>query len=212
MIGLFKKNKKRNRSFLRKRGVEFTTPLSIRIFVLACATSIAAILVQAVTTQLSYTQDQSFLGLVLDGLGFFCLPILIALTISSESVHSRKLIACFNLFLSYKLFHWLSATGNPYTAALPAIIISVGSLWWLFLSKKIRIYYAVLSNKPLPNHLESNIETIMSPSTLEKKAIKRKTGTSPHLDSLVMLIIFILFFIAVFINKSPTMLFIQILP
>ena len=71
MIGLFKKNKKRTRSFLRKRGVEFTTPLSIRAFVFVCATSVSAILVQAVTTQLSYTQDQSFLELALDGLGFF---------------------------------------------------------------------------------------------------------------------------------------------
>ncbi len=210
MIGKFK-NKKRTRSFLRKRGVEFTTPLSIRLFVLVCATSVAGVLVQAVKTQLSYIQDQSFLELALDGLGFFCLPILIAVTISNESVHSRKLIACFSAFLAYKIFIWLSVTGNLFSAALPGIIIIAGSLWWLFNSKKIRIYYALLANKPLPNHLENNIETIMSPSSLEKKIIKRKTGTSPHLDSLVMLIIFILFFIAVFLNKSPNMILIQIM-
>lgn len=209
MIGIFKKKNKRTRSFLRKRGVEFTTPLSIRMFVLVCAISITAVLVQAVITQLSYTQDQSVLELILNCLGYFCLPVLIALTISSDSAHSRKFILCFIIFLGYKLFTWLSVTSNVFMAAMPAIIISFGSLWWLYFSKKIRVYYAVLANKPLPNHLESNIETIMSPSTLEKKTIKMKTDKSPNIDNLVILILFILFFVAIFINKSPTMLLIR---
>lgn len=197
MIGLFKKNKKRIRGFHRTRDVEITTPLSIRAFVFVCALSLVASLVFGITNQLSTNSGIGYLGVsltsnlgfILDAFNFFMLPILIAMAISNDHRSSQYLIVTFCILISYKIFSTTNPDSRTIVHWLLITAISLGSVWWLFFSKKIRTYYAVLSKKPLPLALEQNIEENLKPKTYENKITNKIENLQPSFITLLSLII-----------------------
>lgn len=121
----------------------------------------------------------------------FLLPLSIAYTVSTNSPASRFLISVYVIVLFVA-----TVTGRGYLATLGnnatlRIIIAAGALvlllTWFFRSPRMRIYYILLQDQPIPADLEDRAYELAATSSLSPRTKRLMEWLTGHLEIVVML-------------------------
>ena len=166
-------------------------PFSLRAFSFLCILVIAGLLVFTVFEQLQPGTSSAAPGLMIaTAVVYFVLPIAIILAVWTNRGASRPLIV---LFLAAVTMHAVIATAgvpeiSSYIRMLAAaeILIVAG---WLFISLKLRVYFAIVNDKPLPTDLPRPVEEILAPGNLERWFQRTSDTVAPFLELLVTFLI-----------------------
>jgi len=120
----------------------------------------------------------------------FALPLLVAYTISANHPSSRILI----LGYATAVYVWALYTERlsevlsqgPYISAAIATIAYVFVLIWLFRSPKMRYYFALIKNRPVPADLLEFGDSLAGDSWLSENARNRLNWVADHLETIVL--------------------------
>jgi hypothetical protein len=121
----------------------------------------------------------------------FLLPICVAYTISTNSPYSRILI-----LLYCAVLYAATLAGKGYLGALEIdasdkTIVASGILLivilWLFASPKMRLYYVLISDRPIPEELESRAPELLGKTWLGPKGTKALEWLTDNLETAVLI-------------------------
>ena len=136
----------------------------------------------------------------------FLLPLAVAYTVSTNSPLSRILIAIYSAILYAATLAGKGYLGNldigETALAVSATALFVAVQSWLFFSPKMRVYYALLADKPVPQGLESRVPELSGGFWLGEKSHAVFEWVADNLET-VVLIGFIL--IAIFALVQTTL-------
>lgn len=134
----------------------------------------------------------------------FVLPFCVFYSISTNSVLSRMLIVIYLLILYFATIGGKGVLGElplePETRLVVASAILLLVLAWLFRSPKMRLYYALIADKPVPKDLESRASDLLTRNRLSPKNRARVEWLIDNLETLILLG----FIFAVFIALMST--------
>ena len=101
---------------------------------------------------------------------FFVCPFLIVYAISTNHPSSRGLLVIFcgaQLYFLLDLFGSItSAIEEPFAVVGLALIF--GTVLWLFLSPRARVYYVLIQGKPIPDDLAQVADSLMRQTATER--------------------------------------------
>ncbi|MCH9694846.1 MAG: hypothetical protein K0U72_10085 [Gammaproteobacteria bacterium] len=174
-----------------------TPPASLRAMVIVCIISATGTLVAGVANQLalggsatsSFQEAAVFVGC------YFLLPILIAHTIATNWPISRILICAYVFTITYQVFFSIDGlrTSTEYRAfAMAGLFLFVlSSLWWLFGSKKMRLYYSLVMGQGLPSDLEGPIDELIAPGRAERLFGRFAKAVAPFFEGAVIVLVIV---------------------
>ncbi len=120
----------------------------------------------------------------------FVLPFLVLYTISTNSWLSRPLIALYNLILFGATIAGYGVLGSiEMDEILRSVFASAFLLMivlWLYWSPAMRVYYAVISGRPIPDGLEKYQAKLVAGHSLSPKWRGRIEWLLEHMETLVM--------------------------
>lgn len=172
-----------------------TPPVSLRLVMVLSIISVVATLVLGVLTQLGHTGGWAIsdIGQAFVAAVYFVLPVLIAVAISTNRVSSRPLILIYSLAVTWQLIARLDRIiESPDTrgAALFAITLAlIGITWWLYRSPRLRVYYALISDRPMPDDLAADVERLTSPGRFESAFGRAGQFIAPYLEVIVVVLV-----------------------
>ncbi len=121
----------------------------------------------------------------------FLLPILIAYTVSTNSAWSRSLIALYSIAAAVFAIFGVGYIAPLIVASTRAMAIGLVLLAiifiWLFASPKMRIYYLLISGRPIPSRLSDRARHYVKnpwPGPRLKRALE---WAADHLETVVLL-------------------------
>lgn len=121
----------------------------------------------------------------------FMLPLCVAYTVSTNSWLSRPLIAVYSIVLCGATLFGKGFLGglliDSTVKAITATSVLALVMAWLFGSPRMRIYYALLSGKPIPPALESRAYELAAKSSLDPRTQRAADWVADHLETVVML-------------------------
>ncbi len=129
-------------------------------------------------------------GMLYVALLHFALPFVVLYTISTNSWLSRPFIALYNLIL-----YGATVTGHGVLGSIDideTLRFSVASgfllavLLWLYASPTMRVYYAVISGKPIPEGLEDRQHKLVAGSSLSPKWRGRVEWFLENMETLIL--------------------------
>lgn len=135
---------------------------------------------------------------------FFLSPFSIVYAISTNHPASRALLVAYCGALIYFILdsHYSisSAIEKPYAVVMVSLIL--GTVLWLYLSPRARVYYALIQDKPIPEDLTQIADKLLRPTATEKLAQRIWALIEPLAPYLTLM--FALFLVyAGFRNLSP---------
>lgn len=129
-------------------------------------------------------------------------PLIVFYTVSTNSPLSRPLILLYTLILCSATLAGKGFLGSLPIAALEKTITVFGVflsvLYWLYGSARMRIYYALISNKPVPDDLVALAEKFAAKTWLDDTGRRRIEWLLDNLETLV-LVLFIVVAVGAFI-------------
>lgn len=121
----------------------------------------------------------------------FVLPLTIAYTISTNSPLSKPLILAYILVLFAATMMGIGYLGElEFQGELKAVVataIFLVVLLWLVGSPKMRLYYVLLSGKPVPEDLQHRVHELSGKSWLGPKARQTLDWVADNLETIVLL-------------------------
>ncbi|MDJ0941034.1 MAG: hypothetical protein QNJ00_14835 [Woeseiaceae bacterium] len=176
-----------------------TPPVSLRIFLVLCILSIAGTLFYGVITQLEMGGRIDPVRDVVVALVYFVLPVLVAHSIAVNRWISRPLIVLYVAALAWRALGWLTMLpdGQRNAGYLIVGLSVVVLLSWLFLATKMRVYYALISGKAPPDHLERPIDEILAPSHAEVWFTRIAKAIAPYVERGIIVLVFVSIVLAV---------------
>lgn len=120
----------------------------------------------------------------------FVLPFMVLYTISTNSWLSRSFIALYNLILYVATISGHGVLGSIDVSEVLKISVSsaffIAVLLWLYASPTMRVYYAVISGRPIPEGLEHKQKQLVAGRSLSPKWRGRVEWLLENLETLVM--------------------------
>ena len=121
----------------------------------------------------------------------FLMPIAVLYTVTTNSPASRVLILGYFLTLCMSTIAGKGFLGSlnidtTWRAAGSALLLFSIAMW-LFLSPKMRFYYAVISGKPVPDDLKARAAKFVDASKLNPKLRAALDWMADHLETVVLL-------------------------
>ena len=102
---------------------------------------------------------------------FFLLPFVIVYLISTNHPGSRPLLVVFFLSVGIVLFPGVSVEALTESPIYPAVVaLFTGIFYWLYMSSRARVYYALIKGMPVPDDLAHLADQLVSATTTEKVA------------------------------------------
>lgn len=175
-----------------KHKPDVDAPALLRLVAALSMMSITGTLLYAVFEALSTTGSSLSAegGLLYIALLHFALPFVILYTISTNSWLSRPFIALYNLILfgATVTGHGLlgSVDVNETLRFAIASAFLLGVLLWLYASPTMRVYYAVISDRPIPEGLEDRQARLVAGSSLSPKWRGRIEWFLEHMETLIL--------------------------
>lgn len=174
-----------------------TPPASLRVVLVLCILSSTGVLLYGVANQLAlggsafYSLEQAAFFISC----YFLLPILIAHTIATNWPISRVLIVVYSVALAFQTIQAvydlrLGPNGRGLVTGLVFISL-LGVVWWLFGSKKLRIYYSLIVGDGIPDDIEGTLEEQMAPGRAEQIFGRLADIIGPYFEGAVIVIVFI---------------------
>jgi len=181
----------RSWGFINKPSV--SPPGLLKVVFLLCILSTIGTLLYGVFTTISIQSDMydtPLLQMAVASLHFL-LPIVIAYTIVVNSPLSRPLILVYTVSISAVFLNQWQLSGLELTLStsrLAIVIIGAGTvIFWLYRSKKMRYYYALVSDRVVPEDLLPYGESLIGDSWLNEKLRSRINWLANHLESIVLI-------------------------
>ncbi len=176
--------------FKNKQDVD--APALLRLVAALSMVSIVGTLVYAVfhaLSSLGFYDSGSYEPLYIASL-HFVLPFIVLYTISTNSWLSRPFIALYNLILYGATISGYGVLGSVDVGEVfrvsVASVFLVAVLLWLYASPTMRVYYAIVSGRPIPERLEHKQEQLVAGRSLSPKWRGRVEWLLEHLETLVM--------------------------
>lgn len=171
-----------------------TPPMSLRLVLILCILSVTGSLLYAVFDQLGHSSfGSASMAEKAVLVGYFLLPILIAVTISTNRAISRPIILIFTLAVAYQVLSGLEHMNiSPELRAVSIVLVALivaGIARWLFGSSRLRLYYALISHLPVPEDLEPAIDELTRPGRFESGFAAVGRVLVPYLEIAVVVII-----------------------
>ncbi len=170
-----------------------TPPISLRGFLIVCILSVTGTLFYAVATQLRVGTSTPDVKEIFVSLLYFVLPVLIAHSIAVNRAISRPLIVIYTSAIAYQIFRWLERTPESFqyrTESLFSVgIVVLMILWWLFGNMKMRVYYALISGRDLPDDIPLPADEILAPGRFERIFGRIAQKVAPHTEKAIVLLI-----------------------
>ena len=176
-----------------KHEGDVDAPALLRLVAVLSMISVVGTLIYGVVQALSAT-GSSFVGaereMLYVALLHFVLPFVVLYTISTNSWLSRPFIALYNLILygatitGHGVLGSIDVSETLRFAIASALLLAV--LLWLYASPTMRVYYAVIGGKPIPEGLEHKQERLVAGGSLSQKWRWRMEWLLEHMETLVM--------------------------
>jgi hypothetical protein len=150
-----------------------TPPIGLRAILVICVLSVTGTLLLGVSRQLAAggAPDDSASALVLIAFFWFLLPILLATTIVTNRAPSRLLSLAYFGFVAVEVARYIDTlTYAPATRSYLAAVAGLlwlAMLYWMYRSARMRIYYALISGRPVPDDLAGRVDELTSPGRTE---------------------------------------------
>ncbi len=179
-----------------------TPPASLRAVVVLCILSATGTLFFGVANQLSFggAMVESFQEIAFLVLCYFLLPILIAHTISTNWPISRILISAYSFAVAYQAFFYVDGLriGSEYKGLGTAgiFVFLLGIMWWLYGSKKLRIYYSLIVGEGLPGDMEGRTDELLARGRVERLFGRFSGAVGPYFEGAIVLIVLVGLFFA----------------
>ncbi len=175
-----------------KHHADVDAPALLRLVGALSMISIVGTLVYAVFTALSATGFSHGIerGMLYIAVLHFVLPFLVLYTISTNSWLSRPFIALYNMILygatiaGYGVLGAIEVSESLRFAFASMFLLMV--LLWLYWSPAMRVYYAVISGRPIPEGLEAYRSKLVAGRSLSPKWRGRIEWLLEHMETLVM--------------------------
>ena len=172
--------------------------MSLRLFGMLCFMSVIGLLVYGVAVTLSThpaAQTTPQLEMIIETVVWFGLPLLVAHTIWTNRPISQLLSA---ICLAAAGYHSFVAIKSKIVeeATLQYIgfgvgLVFLGAMWWLFGSTKLRVYYALIRNVPIPFDIDTIVEDVMAPGPIETLVGRVGKLLAPWLELGVVVLVFV---------------------
>lgn len=173
-------------------------PITLWLFLLVCMLIVTATLWYAVKDTLIPTGSPStgirkilFIPIV-----YFLLPILISASIASNRQATRALIIVFGVCFAGDVVLWIesAAEGSEHLGLfrLSAIAFFALYFWWIFLSAKIRVYFALLAGRGVPKGLEGTADELMAAGKTQQRVERVIEKLEPYTDWLVVIVVVVM--------------------
>ncbi|MEM7432858.1 MAG: hypothetical protein AAF351_13115 [Pseudomonadota bacterium] len=121
----------------------------------------------------------------------FILPLGVAYTITMNSAASRSLITVYVITLGAATVTGKGVLGalamETPLIALAAVVVPFLVLMWLFRAPSMRIYYAIIRNRPVPADLIDRAEELANKSWINPRAKAAIDWAADHLETVVLL-------------------------
>ncbi len=175
-----------------KNKQDVDAPALLRLVAALSMISIVGTLVYAVYHALSTldfygsgTYEPLYIALL-----HFVLPFMVLYTISTNSWLSRPFIALYNLILFGATVTGHGVLGSigvsEVTKVSVASVFLLAVLLWLYASPTMRVYYALISGRPIPEGLEHKQDRLNAGRSLSPKWRGRVEWLLDNLETLVM--------------------------
>ncbi len=176
-----------------------TAPLFLRVFHIIAVLNVVLVLFAGVFSQLGNVYIEPSVRFLAPAiLGFLVLPILISKAIATNWPVSRPLIA---LYLALMVYHAtfpidrIAATDDEKNLLFALALVVAGSLlWWLYRNAKVRLYYALVSGKQVPEDLADSVDSLLQPGTVENVLSRVGRYLAPVLEWLLVVIVLVGFY------------------
>jgi len=137
---------------------------------------------------------------------YFVLPVLIAHTVSMNWSVSRILIFAYASAVAFQGFQYVARVhatpvykGAVATGIVLALLIV---LWWLFYSRRLRLYYSLISHTGIPEDLDAPPEELALPGRIEALLGSVARRIAPWLEQGVIALVFITLALALWSAES----------
>lgn len=135
--------------------------------------------------------DNDAIPLALMAFTYFVAPLTIAYAINVNLPSSRYLIVGFVVLLMLQFLNdWMFPRLSPSPAVTEVIATSLALIviiYWLFQSKKMRYYYAAISDQPIPEDLVGSETGLLGDSWISDEMRLRLDWIISYLEVLVIL-------------------------
>lgn len=168
-------------------------PGSLRVVFILCILSTIGTLLYAVFTTVS--MESGFYdappGLVVFSFLHFLMPVVIAYTITTNNPSSRILILAYLitaslLFLNGWDFPRLATSVSPHHAIIVFVTV-VLTVHWLYRSRKMRYYYAMIRDQGVPPDLVQYGDALAGDSWLSERMRTRIYWLTDNLETVVLI-------------------------
>lgn len=166
-------------------------PGLLNLISVLCILSVVGTLVYAAFRTMAAGYQPDLAEAVVVSVIHFLLPISIAYTVFTNSHLSRPLLLTYSLALAASLlfgFGYVAPVFDGKLMSSIAMLVSLGLITaWLYLSPKMRIYYALLRNRRIPKRLAARaIEYVENPWP-GRRTNEILDWISEHLETLVLI-------------------------
>ena len=175
--------------FTHKESVD--PPWLLKTLVVFAILSMVLSLLYAVATSLGTMQMPLAEEAIYVALLHFVLPVAVIYAVTTNSPASRLLILGYVLTLYAATLSGKGILGAIEVDTARRTLVATATLFavlsWLYLSPKMRFYYALISGKPIPVDLESRAARFMDQSKLNPKVRVIIDWIADHLETLALL-------------------------
>jgi hypothetical protein len=165
-----------------------------------CILSVTGTLIYGVAVQLRTSANVAVVEMVYVAVLHFLLPLLIAWSIAVNRQFSRPLLALYTLVVAFEVFFRIRAQTwsqpNQTYAWLGLATVMLLVFVWLYGTLRMRIYYALISGRALPDDLPQPAEEILQPGQFEKMFGRLSRFVAPYFEFLAVLIVILALFLA----------------
>ena len=181
-------------------------PGYLRFILVLCTLSLIGTLFYAVFAILGHVGDprNSAIQLAVEAVILFILPFSILYTISTNNPLSRILLLAYFGVTIFAIANYNYSLVDTMTDPILVVFLlfMLVTVFWLFLSSRSRVYYALIRNSPVPEELEHLVEKYVAPGPVELW-IRRLGAVLEPFSPVLIILISIILVVAGFRNLSP---------
>jgi len=153
--------------------------------------SVIGTLVFAVWTGVGAGDEPSLEDAIYIAILHFVVPLAVTYTVTTNHPTSRLLILGYILALYVSVLQRKgflgNLDGNPELKAIVSTAVFIVVVLWLFVSPRMRFYFAMISGKPITKDLELQAATFMDDSKLNPKVRIVVDWLAERLETVVLL-------------------------
>jgi len=185
------KFKLRKFGFKNKPSVD--PPGLLRLVAVLSIFSVVGVLVYSV---FQTTTGMEFSGMATEKAAYiamlhFILPFCVFYAVSTNSVLSRILIVVYLLILYFATIAGKGYLGELSIDSEAKLVVTTAALFlilaWLFRSPKMRLYYALIADKPVPEDLEARASELIGMNRLSPKNRATVEWLIDHVENIILL-------------------------